>query len=106
MQPYDANGLNPLSYWSYVQDVVNRYKNSPALGMWEPISEPEASTCPPQFQPSNCGGHQICPDEATAEQAMLHFFNVVGVEIHTLDPDHLVESGMIGNGQCVQDLRP
>lgn len=100
MQPYDANGLNPLSYWSYMQDVVNRYKNSPALGMWEPISEPEASTCPPQFQPSNCGGNQICPDEATAEQAMLHFFNVVGVEIHTLDPDHLVESGMIGNGQC------
>ena len=46
MQPYDANGLNPLSYWSYVQDVVNRYKNSPALGMWEPISEPEASACP------------------------------------------------------------
>lgn len=100
MQPNDANGLTPLSYWTYMQDVVDRYKTSPALGMWEPISEPEASTCPPQFQPSNCGGNQTCPNEAVAEQAMLHFFDVVGGEIHALDPDHLVESGMIGNGQC------
>jgi hypothetical protein len=100
MQPYDANGLTPLSYWDYMQDVVNRYKDSPALGMWEPISEPEASTCTAQFQPSNCSGNQTCPSEPVAEQALLYFFNTVGDEIHALDPDHLVESGMIGNGQC------
>ena len=35
----DGSGHTPLSYWDYMQDVVNRYKNSPALGMWEPISE-------------------------------------------------------------------
>jgi hypothetical protein len=92
--------LTPLSYWDYLQDIVNRYKDSPALGLWEPISEAEASTCPPQDQPLNCSGHQTCPDEAAAAQAMRHFFDVVGAEIHTLDPDHLVESGLLGSGQC------
>lgn len=100
MQVYDANGLTPLSYWNYVQAVVGRYKDSAALGMWEPMSEAEASTCPSQFQPSNCGGNQTCPNEATAESALRHFFDTVGGEIHTLDPNHLVESGTIGSGQC------
>ncbi len=99
-QGYDANGLTPLSYWNYLQAVVDRYKDSPALGMWEPMSEAEASTCPPQFQPSNCGGHQTCPNKIAAESALRHFFDTVGGEIHTLDPNHLVESGTIGSGQC------
>ena len=96
----DGKGLTPLSYWDYVQDIVNRYRNSPALGMWEPISEPEASTCPTQYQPTNCSGHQTCPDEVAAAQALRHFFDVVGGEIHTLDPNHLVEDGTLGSGQC------
>ncbi|HXX91863.1 MAG TPA: hypothetical protein VEI83_16720 [Acidimicrobiales bacterium] len=99
-QVVDPNGLTPLSYWDYLQAIVNRYKASPALGMWEPISEPEASTCPPQYQPSDCGGHQTCPDEAAAARAMRSFFDAVGGEIHALDPVHLVESGTIGSGQC------
>jgi len=96
----DGKGLTSLSYWQYMQDVVNRYKDSPALGMWEPISEPEASTCPPQYEPTDCSGHQTCPDEAEAAGALRHFFDVVGGEIHTLDPDHLVEDGLLGGGQC------
>jgi hypothetical protein len=96
----DGMGLDPLSYWDYMQDIVNRYKNSPALGMWEPISEAEASTCPSPYQPTNCSGHQTCPDETVAAQALRHFFDVVGDEIHTLDPDHLVENGLLGGGQC------
>jgi hypothetical protein len=96
----DGRGLTPLSYWDYLQAVVNRYKSSPALGMWEPISEAEASTCPQEYQPLDCSGHQTCPDEATAAQALRHFFDVVGTEIHALDPDHLVESGLLGGGQC------
>jgi hypothetical protein len=93
-------GLDPLSYWTYMQELVNRYKNSPALGMWEPISEPEASTCAPVYQPLNCGGHQTCPVESTAAADLLSFFNAVGGEIHALDPDHLVEAGFLGGGQC------
>ena len=103
--PSDSNGagLDPLSYWDYVQDVVNRYKDSPALGMWEPMSEGGPSTCPTQFQPANCMGHAVCTDEASSAQALRHFFDVVGGEIHSLDPTHLVESGLLGSGQCGTD---
>jgi hypothetical protein len=96
----DGAGLTPLSYWSYMSDLVNRYKNSPALGMWEPISEAEASSCPAHYQPDNCSGNQTCPDEATAAADLTSFFNVVGGEIHSLDPTHLVEEGLLGGGQC------
>jgi len=96
----DGTGLTPLSYWTYLQDIVNRYKSSPALGMWEPISEAEASTCPPQYQPLNCSGHQTCRDEAVAAAALRHFFDTVGGEVHALDRQHLVESGLLGGGQC------
>jgi mannan endo-1,4-beta-mannosidase len=96
----DGSGHTPLSYWDYMQDVVNRYKDSPALGMWEPISEPAAATCDGNYYPGTCWGHTSCPDEAVAAAALRHFFDVVGGEIHTLDPDHLVESGMMGGGEC------
>ena len=96
----DGRGLTPLSYWDYLQDVVSRYRDSPALGLWEPISEAEASACPGRFEPSACEGHQICPDEAAAAHALRYFFDAVGAEIHVLDPDHLVESGLLGGGQC------
>jgi len=49
----DGMGLKPVSCWTYMQELVNRHKNSPALGMWEPISEPEASTCPAADQPTD-----------------------------------------------------
>jgi len=100
MAVHDAGRLTPLSYRDYVQAVVSRYKDSPALGMWEPVSEPEASTCPKRYEPSACGGHQRCPNEVAAEHALVHFFDVVGGEIHFLDPDHPVEGGTIGSGQC------
>lgn len=96
----DGRGLTPLSYWSYLQQIVSRYRNSPALGMWEPISEPAATTCAPQFEPLNCAGNTTCPNELAAAQALRHFFDVVGGEIHSLDPGSLVESGTIGSGQC------
>ena len=96
----DGRDLTPLSYWDYVQAIVSRYASSPALGMWEPMSEAEASTCAPQYQPLNCSGHQTCPDEAAAAAALRYFFDTVGGEIHTLDPKHLVESGLLGSGQC------
>lgn len=97
---FNAGGMTPLSYWDYLQAIVNRYKDSPALGMWEPMSEAEASTCPAQFEPDNCNGNQTCPNEQAAAQALRHFFDVVGGEIHTLDPRHLVEAGLLGSGQC------
>ena len=96
----DGQGHDPLSYWTYLQDVVTRYKSSPALGMWEPISEAEASSCGGDYYPGTCWGHNACPDEAVAAAALRHFFDVVGGEIHALDPVHLVENGLLGGGQC------
>jgi hypothetical protein len=96
----DGRGLTPLSYWTYLQEIVSRYATSPALGMWEPFSEAEASTCPAQYQPTNCSGHQTCPNEAVAAASLRYFFDTVGAEIHALDPNHLVESGLLGSGQC------
>ena len=96
----DRSQMKPLSYWDYLQAVVNRYKNAPALGMWEPVSEPEASTCVGYDGSQPCWGHNVCVNEAVAAQALRHFFDVVGGEIHALDPRHLVESGTIGGGQC------
>ncbi len=96
----DSPAMMPLSYFDYVKAIVERYRNSPALGMWEPISEAEASTCAPQFEPNDCGDHNPCPNEAVAAQALRSFFDEVGGEIHALDPGHLVESGLLGSGQC------
>jgi mannan endo-1,4-beta-mannosidase len=96
----DGAGLTPFSYWNYMSDLVNRYKNSPALGMWEPISEAEASSCAAQYEPDDCPGNQTCQDEATAAADLTSFFNIVGGEIHSLDPNHLVEAGLLGSGQC------
>ena len=98
--PSLGQGATPLSYWDYVQDIVNRYKDSPALGMWEPISEADDATCPAQDEPGNCGGNTTCPYETAAAQALRYFFDTVGGEIHGLDPNHLVEEGLVSNGQC------
>ena len=70
----DGTGDTPLSYWTYLQQLVNRYKDSPALGMWEPISEAEASTCAAAYQPLNCSGHQTCPNESVAAADLISFF--------------------------------
>ena len=96
----DGRGLTPLSYWDYMNALVSRYADSPALGMWEPMSEAEASTCPAAFQPSNCLGNQTCPSEAAASSTLEYFFTTVGDRIHVLDPKHLVEEGLLGGSQC------
>ena len=66
----DGLGLTPLSYWDYMNALVSRYADSPALGMWEPMSEAEASTCPAVDEPSNCSGNQTCPNETAAANAL------------------------------------
>jgi hypothetical protein len=96
----DGRGLTPMSYWNYMNSLVSRYADSPALGMWEPMSEAEASTCPAGYEPSDCSGHQTCPDEAAAAAALEYFFTAVGAQIHSLDPAHLVEDGLLGGSQC------
>jgi hypothetical protein len=99
-QVYDDNGLAPLPYASFVQAIVEHFKGNPALGMWEPYSEAEASTCAPGYDGSACMGHNSCPNEAVAARDLRYFFDQVGTEIHAIDPTHPVEEGLLGGPQC------
>ncbi|MDT7545571.1 MAG: mannan endo,4-beta-mannosidase [Actinomycetota bacterium] len=94
----DRRGLNVLPYSSWVSSVVTRYRSSPALGMWEPLNEPEAANCAAGFLGNACYAHKICP--ATAATTLRLFFNSVGAQIKRLDPTHLIASGVIGGSQC------
>jgi mannan endo-1,4-beta-mannosidase len=98
--PGDGYTVATTSYWDWAREVVTRYRNSTAIGMWELINEPEASTCAAGYTSWQCGGHLTCPDEHVAAAALEAFFDTVGTEIKRLDPNHLVESGSLGGPQC------
>ncbi|HET9690719.1 MAG TPA: hypothetical protein VFP61_06180, partial [Acidimicrobiales bacterium] len=85
----DPTGATPLSYWTYVQDAVAHFESSPALAMWEPMNEAEASTCAAGLTGSACFQGLTCPSESAAASALRSFFDAVGGEIHALDPRHL-----------------
>lgn len=76
-----------LSYWDYLDRIIPRYANSPAIGMWEPINEPASDD-----GSNNCS--------STAPVTLRSFFDAVGGKIHSLDPSHLISSGLQGSGQC------
>jgi mannan endo-1,4-beta-mannosidase len=96
----DAGGAghSRSSYWVYLQQVVRRYAGNPAILMWEPMSEPEASVCAPGYSGSECYGHTTCPPDATT--TLVHWFDRVGAEVHSLDPGALVETGELTSQQC------
>lgn len=94
-----GNGLTPMPYLDYVKAVVARYKDSPAVMMWEPVNEPAGGDC------VNGTGYQCyngleCRDEAASAAAMKSFFDDIGSTIKSIDPNHLISSGTLGNGQC------
>ncbi len=99
-QVHNPTGMTPLSYWNFAQQIVARYKDSPTIAMWELINEPEASTCAPGYGSTNCYAHLSCPDEQAAANSLRYFFDTVGGKVKSIDPNHLIESGVIGNGQC------
>ena len=90
----------PLSYHDWVAAVVARYANSPSLGMWEPVGEAEAGTCLDGDLVNGCSGQVTCPDEEAASTALRSFFDDVGAEIRGIDPNHLIEAGLLGGDQC------
>jgi len=100
LYPGDGTTILTMSYWDWVQQIVTRYRNSPAIGMWELVNEPEASTCAPGYSRGYCMGHLSCPDESVSAAALRSFYDTVGAEVKALDPNHLVESGSLGGDQC------
>lgn len=79
--PFSPDGKTTrVSYQAYMQELVGRYKDSSALGMWSLINEPEMS----------CG--------KTAQ--LRNFFDTVGAELKSIDNRHLLEMGVIGGNQC------
>ena len=81
----------PLSFWDYLNRIVPRYANSPAVAMWQPVNEPRSAIL-------NADGSQTCT--STAATTLRRFFDVVGAQIHTLAPKQLVGSAVIGQGNC------
>jgi hypothetical protein len=62
------------TYLAWVEQVVTRFKDSPAIGMWEILNEP---------------GHNSTVDAAT----MKAFLDDVAGHIRAIDAHHLIESG-------------
>jgi aryl-phospho-beta-D-glucosidase BglC (GH1 family) len=81
----------PESYWQYMHEFLNRYGSNPAIAMIELVSEPN---------PTDPG--YVCVDETAARNALRSFFDTVGGEAKNVDPNHLLESGQQGVGQCGQ----
>ncbi len=105
LQPYagpvgygDSTDYPHSSYWDYLQHVVSRYAGNPAVLMWEPMSEPEASACLPGYSGGACVGHDTCPADATT--TLVNWFDRVGAEVHSLDPGTLVGTGELTSQQC------
>jgi hypothetical protein len=96
----NGRGLNVVPFDVWVAEVVGRYASSPAIAMWEPVGEADASTCAPGFSGSDCVNHLSCPDEQAAATVLRSFFDLIGSEIHRADPHHLVESGVGGSAEC------
>lgn len=69
----------------YLREIVTRYRNHPALAMWEVLNEPQLSQSP-------------CPSDAA--QVMRSFLDTTANEIKALDPNHLVSAGILGHGNC------
>jgi len=94
-----GNGLTPIPYLDYVKLVVARYKDSTAVAMWQPINEPVVAECTGATGTA-CYAKQVCTNESTATKALRSFFDTVGGAIKSIDKNHLVSSGLGGNGQC------
>jgi mannan endo-1,4-beta-mannosidase len=71
------------AYFSWVQQVVSRHKDSPAILGWETMNEP----CH-----SGAGG--------VSAQNMHDFFENTAAHIKTYDPNHLVFSGSLAEYDC------
>ena len=76
-----------VPYRQFVQEIVSRYKNDPTIAMWQLINEAEIKT-----------GKSATSCSPTAD--LYNFATDVSGLIKSIDPNHLVNLGTMGGGQC------
>jgi hypothetical protein len=76
-----ANGYR-TTFQPWVATIVTRFKDEPTIGMWEIVNMP---------------GEAVAAGATPVDAPTLRtFFDVIGGQIHDIDPNHLVESGTHG----------
>jgi|GEM_PF-1744924 len=76
-------GNYPLSFRDYVTRVATRYRNEPAIAMWQLMNEAESQTS----------------DGRNDAASLLSFTRDVSHLIKSIDANHLVNLGTMGSGQ-------
>lgn len=92
-----------VPYITWVRMVVDRYRMSPALGMWEPIGEANPLTCvnePIAVYTKCVGPSSGACDEAASLASLVHFYTDIGALIRSLDRFHLINEGLLSGRQC------
>lgn len=79
---YESGYKDELLPW--IDEVVPRFKNSRAVGMWEIMNEP---------------GNRDATDGEVPPAVMKDFFDTVAARIKEHDPNHLVETGTMDSSQ-------
>lgn len=83
----------PRAYRDWVAEVVGRYKDHPAILMWQLMNEAEAAP----------GKDQPC--SPTAADSLRAFAEDMAALVKGIDPDHLLSLGTLGGGQCGSSWR-
>lgn len=85
----------PMTFRAWMDTVVQRWADSPALAGWTAVGEPEPSDC---RDPQCHWAQRYChPDSADVLRA---FYDDTGARIRELDPGTTIFSGHAGGGQC------
>ena len=75
-----------VPYRAWVQEIVSRYKNDPTIAMWQLMNEAEIKT----DKASSCA----------PTRDLFNFATDVSGLVKSIDPNHLVNLGTMGAGQC------
>jgi chitodextrinase len=80
-----TSGYKSGNYLGWVNTAVTKYKNSPAVGMWEVINE----------------AGQIYNSQVLDGTMMKNFYQDVASRIKAIDPNHLVSTGDNGDNNYI-----
>ncbi len=86
-EPY---GGSVLSFPEYVTAVAARYRNEPAIAMWQLMNEAESKPC---------GQRESCDPTLESTANLLSFAAEMSALIKSVDGNHLVSLGTMSTGQ-------